>query len=353
MPDDGDLTLTLPDAGKQITGWTEIAVRRGIERCPSSFEIGLTQLQPGVSATLPIKVFDRCTVSIGADLVVTGFVDRIQPSLAARQHSIRITGRGKCADLVDCSAYWPSGVMKNVTPLAIAQNLLQDLGGTVAVTGGPGDQIPQINVNVTDTIWSIIEKTCRWSALLAYDGPDGDLILGPVGTTAAASGAVQGQNVIAFDGTLAGDHRYSEYDAFLMSIQLTSDVGAGGNLLAKALDPNVPRKRRLSFVAEAPAGGQQTAQKRAIWEANRRAGRGLALKVTVDSWRDATGKLWTPNTLIAVDIADAMIEPTQLLIGDVAYLRDRDGTRCELVLMPPEAFQPEPIQLLPTFAGVQ
>ena len=43
-------------------------------------------------------------VKIGADLVLTGYVDRYSSSISAGQHTIRVEGRSKSEDLVDCSA---------------------------------------------------------------------------------------------------------------------------------------------------------------------------------------------------------------------------------------------------------
>ena len=92
----------------------------------------------------------------------------------------------------------------------------------------------------------------------------------------------------------------------------------------------------------------QLAQTRAWWEAARRAGRGKAAYITVDSWRDGDGVLWTPNFKVDVDAPNLKIgSGSPGVIGEVTYLRDERGTRAELTGMPGYAFLPEPIQLQP------
>ncbi|HZR87898.1 MAG TPA: hypothetical protein VFB02_13900 [Bradyrhizobium sp.] len=349
---DGDLVLTVN--AKAISGWTEMRVTRGIERCPSDFEVALTERYPGQAQPAVINPGDSCTVTIGGDLVLTGYVDDYEPGYDAQGHTIRIRGRGKCQDLVDCSAEWPTGQISGASALAIAQKLASAYLNLTVTAPDPGPAIPQFNLSLGQTAYEIIERICRYAGLLAYEGADGNLVLGAVGATKAASGAEEGQNVQSAVAPRSMRERYSEYDAFLMSAEVTGDVGYGGNLIGSAKDPNVPRHRLKYIIAEAPAGGQDVAQKRATWEAARRAGRGNRVQVTVDSWRDSAGVLWTPNTLVPVNLPALKVTNETWTLGEVTYLRDGPlGTRAELTLMPPAAFMPEPILLLPVIAGVQ
>jgi prophage tail gpP-like protein len=103
MPDDGELTLV--SEGQRLSGWQEIRVSRGIERCPSDFDIQFTARFPGEAEAAEIRAGAPCQVLIGGDVVVTGYVDRYAPEISPSSHVIRAVGRGKCQDLVDCSAY--------------------------------------------------------------------------------------------------------------------------------------------------------------------------------------------------------------------------------------------------------
>ncbi|HEV2364037.1 MAG TPA: hypothetical protein VGS12_07545 [Caulobacteraceae bacterium] len=349
-PGPDDLTLTVGSAA--ISGWTGVRVTLGMERCPSDFEIRLTERFPGEAAAIVVHAGDPCTVKLGSDLVVTGYVDRFEPSYAAGRHELVVAGRGKCQDLVDCSAEWPTGQISGASALEIAQKLCKPYGITASSSAPAGPQIPQFNLMLGDPAWDIIERICRYSALVPYEGPDGNLILAQVGTASAASGFKEGVNVISASVAYTMGERFSEIDAFLTAVDTFSDTG-GEKPLQTATDPNVPRHRKKYIVAEAAAGGIDIAKKRALWEVSRRAGRATRVQLTTDSWRDSAGALWKPNLLSPADLPGLKLSKDSYVIGEVTFRRDDEGTQADLVLMPPAAFSPEPILLVPEFADAQ
>lgn len=340
-----------------MNGWTTVRVTSGIERCPSDFDIEFTELYPGQPQALIVQPGDACRVMIdngeSLDLVITGYVDRFIPSITATTHSLRVLGRSKCQDLVDCAAEWPNSQITGSSVLTIAQDLAKPYGIAVSANSDVGGPIPQFNIMLGDSAFEIIERISRYRGLLAHDTPDGNLVLERVSTTPPTSAIVQGINVLAASITYAMDQRFSEYDVFLQSMDVLSDLGQGGNQIGKAFDPNVKRNRKRYIIAEAGGGGMDVAIQRGLWEAARRAGRGKQVYVVTDDWRDAVGKLWTPNTLVNVDLPALKLENQTLCIGEVTFRRDGDnGTTAELMLMPPDAFLPQPILLQPFPADV-
>ena len=344
--------LSIVVGGRKISGWTEIRVSRGIERLPSDFDIGMTERFPGDLHDVIAKPGDSCQVLIGSDLVITGYIDRFIPSISAYDHSIRISGRGKCQDLVDCSAEWPNNQISGGSALAIAQKIAKPYGITVSADVDVGGPIPQFNLMWGETGYEIIERISRYRALLAYDMPDGNLLLSRVGSASHSSGVKQGANVLSANMLYSMDQRFSEYMVYLQSMDVLHDVGSGGNLLARKTDDGVPRHRRRALIAEAGGGGLDISIKRANWEAARRMGRSMQLSVDVDNWRDGAGKLWTPNQLIPIDIPSLKTTAQNWLIGEVSFLRGNEGSYAALQIMPPDAFNPEPILLQPVFADV-
>lgn len=346
-PDD----LTLKISGTSMSGWTDIRVTCGIERCPNDFDISLTELYPGQATAFPMHEGDACQVLLGSDPVITGYIDKFMPKFDARNHTIRVTGRGKCQDLVDCSAEWPGGQISGTNALDVATKLAKPYGITVSAPDGPGnEQIAQFNLMLGETAYEIIERICRFSSLLCYEDASGNLVLARAGKIKASSGIVEGSNLQAATAEFSMNERFSEYDCYLLAMDVLGDTGDGGNLIATATDPNVKRHRKKYIITDAGTGGQVLAQARATWEASRRRGRGQVLRVTVDSWRDSAGKLWTPNSLVDIDSATAKFPKGSVgTIGEATYIRDEQGTRCELVLMPPSAFLPEPVLLQPVY----
>jgi prophage tail gpP-like protein len=345
-----DLTLTV--GGAAISGWTTIRVTRGIEICPSSFAVTATSDSPIYADAVGIQPGAPCTVALGSALVITGYVDAVQPRYDANAHDVMIIGRGRCADLVDCSAEVPGGQIGNAKLLDIANKLGSTYGITATAQVDTGEVIPQFNVNVGETPWSIIERIARQEAVLAYEDTDGNLIFAQAGTTMAASGFVEGQNVLAASVTRSIAERYQSYFCSLTSVFNPLDIGGPSQFFGQQTDPNVTRPRTLFLVAEQVQGSVALVQRKAVWEMNRRYGRGNAVNVVVDSWDDAGGTLWTPNTLVPVTLPRLGMPTTTLCVGEVTYLRDAQGTRSEVSVAPKEAYLPEPIQLQPVLADV-
>lgn len=358
--------LVLEVGGRALSGWTGVRVTRGVERAPSDFEIEMTELYPDEANAFVVTPGDACVVKLGGDVVLTGYVDRFAPMIDAGMHMVQVVGRGKCADLVDCAAEWPGGQIAGSTVLEIAQKLASPYG--VFADGSAsrpitvytdvsdvGPTIPMQNLILGETPFSIIERICRFAALLAYEDQDGDLFLTRVGTAEAASGVEQGKNVQRARVEFGMDQRYSEVNGFIQSFDTFKDLGDIGNLQATAKDPNVTRHRRMIVLAEAGDSlGFPVLKRRVEWEVARRLGRSQALRVTVDSWRDAAGVLWTPNTLVPITIPALKISGVKWLVSEVTYQRNgHSGTTAELVLMPKESFLPQPVVILPGFADVQ
>jgi prophage tail gpP-like protein len=80
------------------------------------------------------------------------------------------------------------------------------------------------------------------------------------------------------------------------------------------------------------------------WEVARRYGRSQVVEITSDSWRDSNGHLWQPNTLCRVSRPQTGFKK-ELLIAEIEFVQGESGTHANLVLMPPQAFKPQPLVL--------
>lgn len=354
---DGELSISV--GGQNITGWTSVRVTRGCERVPADFDIATTEGTPLYTSGVIFEPGMPCQISIGGDLVLTGYLDRYEPSVSASQHVVRLQGRSKSEDLVDCSAGVEAdgtttrGMTLPVSDLVELANQLASpfkvpvrsiTGGPVPMTSWTGTGPIAINLILTETPYEVIERVARYVTVLVYDDPDGSLLIAAVGAGTMASGFTQGVNVQTAAVAFTMDQRYSIYLPTLMSIDSAKNVPPGSSsLFSPSRDLGVPRFRPLIVVSEQPSFGPEWAIKRANWEMMRRWGRSQALQVTCDSWRDSGGNLWTPNFFAPIDIPICRVQPSEpWIIGEVTYSRDlATGTTAHLTLMPKEAFVPQ------------
>lgn len=345
--------LTLQVGNQLLSGWQRVNVARSMDSIPASFDIEVTEKFPR-SPDVDIRAGQPCTVKIGNDLVLTGYVDRYTSMVSASMHTVRISGRSKSEDLVDCSAFIgdpaaPSMQVKGGTALSIAQAIAAPYNVTIQSMAGDGANVLQFNINLGETCWEIIDRLIRVSGFVAYDMPDGSLMLARAGSDKMASGFALGENIEQADIAYSMDQRFRDYEGHFLSVVT---YGVGGQMTDTSAGPiyhdqGVPRFRKRFVVSEQMSDGQSLAGQRALWERNRRFGRSQQFNVTCDSWRDAAGQLWAPNHLAPISAAQMKLTNASWVIGGVTYVRDENGQHATLILMPVEAFSVEPSVLNP------
>lgn len=338
-----DVTLLI--AGKSYGGWESVRITRGVERLPSDFELKLSDFYAAEADVLQVHPGDACVVKIGRDVVLTGYVDIVAPSYTKTSHEISVFGRGKCQDLVDCSAEWPKGQIVGSSVLEVARKLAAPYGITVSALDDPGGPIPRFSLMRGETPFEIIERLARFRQMLAYDAPDGNLVLARLSSHRHVSGLREGFNVHEARAFLSMHQRFSEYQSYLQAFTTFIDKGDAGDAIATFKDAGVTRHRIRMIVAETSGGGigaLDAAKDRAGWEAARRYGRSYAVRIVTDGWRDRGGTLYSPNYLIALDLPTCKITGKTWAISEVTYRKDEGGTLCDIVAMPKEAFLPQP-----------
>lgn len=346
---DGDLVLKVGNLNLQ--GWESIRVTLGMERCPNDFTLTMTERYTKELANVTVRKGDPCVVEIGGKRVITGYINRFSPSIAAKKHSISVSGRGKCQDLVDCSANWKGGVFRNLTLEQIARPLAKFFNIETKMKANPTKIIPTFVLQYGETNFEIIQRLAKYSKLLCYEDEFGDLVLSNINFDKAASGVEEGKNVKEASYVSSDDQRYSDYFGFMAAIDpFQSELSSSANVIGRVVDEEIQknRYRPLFLVAENGDIGFQVLEDRLTWERNRRMGRGNQLRVVVDSWKDSSGELWRPNTIVSVNLPTLKLNKLEWTLSEVTFLRDNDGgTRAELLLMPPEAFSVQPIVFQP------
>ncbi len=336
--------LRIVSEGVSIAGWTSIRVSRSIENVASDFEVSVTENFPGTDNAVSLIPGAPVEVRIGDDLVLTGYVDSYRLAQDARSHTIVASGRSKTQDLVDCSAVWPSMQMRAADVATVAQNLASAYGIQVVCNLDDLVQLPQFNINKGESCFEIIDRWALFSAVLAYDDPEGRLVLARTerGLTGGPAPALkEGVNVEASSVEYSASQRFSRYDIYTQSPDKLRN-GEWQQPIYTATDPGVRRDRLKFLLADHVQWWKQIAVQRVNWEANRRLARSAVVTVITDSWRNGTGALWAPNTLVTLDLPSMKLPKVRWLIGSVNYTRDASGTHAELTIMEPEGFAPQP-----------
>ncbi len=333
---------------KRFQGWKMAAISVGCESIPPSWTVtASTQFLEGegLAATRPGQA---CNIYLGADLVITGWIDRRTITAAPRNHDVVLIGRGITRNLVDCSADLDnreiaSGAINAANTLELARRLSKAYGITVrSAVDDLGLPITGLICGLGETPYEIIESAARYTGYLVYEDKQGRLVLDRVGTKHHASGFTMPGNIEQIRAERSVDQRYSDYLVVWSAVDQLKDMNALGNKRAEVHDSTMVEFRKKIIVASAITPAFDFATAEANWQMARRIGRGQAASITCDSWRDAKGLLWQPNMLATVDAPLADISDATWIIGAVTFRKDQGGTHADLSLMPPDAFRPEP-----------
>jgi prophage tail gpP-like protein len=362
-------TMTLTVAGQKFTDWTEFRIDRGIDRCVTDFEISVTERAVGQIpwALLP---FAPCTLELNGMLAMTGYIDSYLPHGDANSHGVKIAGRSKTCDLVDCSIDIKGGQFSGYTLDKIARAVCGLFKIDVVIETDMGDAFDDVQLYRHETCFTFLERLCRLRGVLACDDEHGNLVLTNAGATRAA-GSIQegtdpiapnangnggaaaqpvgpgprGRNVKAYSGTLTGAHRFSDYT--VLGQHAVDDDTEGEDateIEGHATDPGVPRYRPLVMIGESqltPA----VAKGRALWQARYNAARGAEATVTVPGWMQADKTLWRTNQIVPVHMPRFLKLDRDMLVVRVGYRLTKTNAETQLTLGPAEGWTPDPAQV--------
>lgn len=341
-PQDTKDEVSLVVNGSVYKGWTGVSVKIGIRAISGGFDLTVTDDWTPSKKAWPLAPGDKCTVKIGPDVAITGYVDDVEVSYDENQHSIRVSGRDAAADLVDCAAGSSPGHYSNLTLAKLASQFCKPFGISVVDNVGDTTVLPNSSVNIGETVFELLDKAARLRAVLLYSDGKGSLVLGKPGTVRCPTALVEGGNLVKATGRFSAKDRFS---AYVVKSQLGGwnpnvPVETATGIIGKATDSGVSRYRPFEVNAEVTtdiAG----AQRRANWEASTRRGKSQAITVTVEGHRQSDGSLWLPNFLVQVTAPWlGLSKATDLLICEVDYVQnDDEGTVTSLELMPADAMR--------------
>lgn len=332
------------DVGLEIDGliyegWTEVEVQRSLEQIAGQFQLHL--VQPAVAGVPPIREGQACTVRIGSDVVLSGYIDLFECELSDKTSSITVHGRDKTGDLVDCSAIHSTGQWHGVKLEQIVRDIAKPFGITVLVKADTGETFKSFALEDGEKAFDAIDRACRMRAVLCTSTPLGELLLTEASDEALDVELVEGVNIRRISATHTWQERYS---TITMKGQVAGDDAVNGSSAAhqkaQATDSEINRYRPLIVVAEHGSSDASLAD-RAKWEVAIRMGRGKRGRVTVVGWRmgrdGSGGALWTPNNLVLIRSPKMFLDMEMLIVG-CSYALTANGTTTELVFARREAF---------------
>lgn len=333
-----DITLTV--GGVDWTGWESLQASRSVDAMAGAFSLGLANRVQYGGVSLPLSPGMECSLKYGNDRLVTGYIDSVSQSLDSGRHGITVSGRDKSADLVDASAVHAPGSWKGASLMDICSALCVPFGIAVTLEGNQGQPFTAFQIQPGESVAEAMQRLLKQRELVAMPDGQGGIRLAKLARETLSTVLREGVNVLSASVTYDASERFSEYLVTGQKQGTDKEFGKACSVRAKVTDDQMERYRPLVLRAS-QQGDAAYMRQRARWEMTTRRAEGTSVQVTVQGWRDDSGRLWEPGVLVPVSLPTLGLSQN-LLIGEVTWTRDSGGTTTQLTLKDSAAWQPEP-----------
>lgn len=204
-------SITLYLNGLIFTGWQSVSVTRSLESMSGRFELGIA-VRPEDDMSV-LKVGAELILEINEQRVITGYLDDLTQHISGESKMVKISGRDRTADLVDCSVLHTSYHFKNQTLQDIAYTLCQPFNIDVvweATSEDAMEKIPVWQVEPGETVFDTLTKAARHKGVLVTSDVNGNLVFTEP-TTEPIGEFILGQNLLELELMDSWANRFSLY----------------------------------------------------------------------------------------------------------------------------------------------
>ncbi len=334
------MTMTLEVNGVQFDNFTAASCQIRLDALTNTFSFEAVAAE---GVPLPFKGGEACRVIVDDIPVLTGFIEVVDVSYNAGDHTITVQGRDKTGDLLDSNISELSDLRAPITLKQIIEKVIANIGADIKVieevTTAPFDAAQDIAApEPGDNAFDFIEKYSRKRQVLLTSDGDGNVVI-TSGSTQQVVGSIQhiigasDNNVISSSFSFDTTGRFNVYKfASQLNLVALNAAGVTGldpvvNQSGEVSDPDVRKGRQLVLISEAPFSDDQN-ESRAKWEANIRKARGLVYSAVVSRYTvdptDLTSDLWRINRLNQI-VDDYLGKSEPMLCNSVTFTLDVAG----------------------------
>lgn len=327
------------EGGRRFGEWSDIELQLGLDTYRA---VSLTgpfdpTRQEMREAFEPLS-FPQITVQIGDELILTGRVKDVSPSVDATQSSVCVTAYSIAHELTEICA--PPELLplefNSLDLKQIAQRLAGSaIGVVVQLDGSPGARFLRVRCQPDEDLHGFLAELALQRGFVMADTPSGDLLFRSEGPTGSPVARLEGQPL----GKVSAQFNPSQWFSHITGRACKRSGQQHGskytqlNKLYRSIFP----RHSCKIVGDTGSADVPRASKALV-------GRMVASVATytvedLPTWRDPSGKLWTPNTTLTLTAPGAMIyKETELLIRAVKLYQRGDEEKATLELVLPGSF---------------
>ena len=334
------MSITLIAGATNYAGWKSISVTASLKNAARDFTATVSEISDSsLISAFWIAPGTPVAILVDGQPVLTGFVNKYEPSIDANSHSVTISGRSSSQDAVDSSAMHETGRFEDMTTVEIANQLSGEVGIST-ITDQAVTKLKKFQLDVGETIFSAIDRLARIDGLSVTGTADGNMMMTKAGPGFYAGYLGEGSPpLLSIRATIEDTKKFSSYEMRSQLAGYQNQYGTDSNeQVSRVKDGTVKRNRPKVMISETAADSQSN-QKRAQWQAVRIAGDQVKVSAICQGHR-FNGQLWEPNKRIFV-LSPAMKLAHTLLVERVTWTQDEGGEKTRLELVPPSSYEGE------------
>ncbi|MCP1778835.1 phage baseplate assembly protein [Bradyrhizobium japonicum] len=286
---------------------------------------------------LQFKPDDACSITLGGQLAITGFIETRQVAYDAYQHGVMLIGKSLTANAAKSSVDTKTGNFDNKNIVQVANEVVAPYGVGIKVVGSPDlTPFPKLQNNPGELVWDFLERIARPRGVVMGSDAFGNFLLIGEHTGAVVTELVEGVNIKSCQCTINHEHVYSEHD--VRGQHAASDDNSGTNASELKCIVNGMSSRMFSKLitpAEQPVKTQGEVCNRAKYEAIWHNGTNVTATITVYGWLRDNQALWEPGDDVHVYSPMAMLD-MPMKIQRATFTQDRQsGTLTKLDVVAP------------------
>lgn len=356
--------------GKKFVFWTGITINRAIDTIDAiSFSAPFDYEAPEFKETFKPFAYSPVAITVNDETLFTGTMVDPRPELAEAK-TIEVGCYSKCGVLQDCTAPVTALPLEfnNLNLKDIASKLASYFKIDVVFNGDPGPVFQRVACDPDKKIFEFLTDLAKQRGFVISSDENGNLLFWKSAGGNPVAVLEQGASpFMKVTPTFNPQDFYSELTG-LAPVEV-GKAPAKKTVKTKKEKKDTPKKpvkkpkppkkyqkftvkddaevfRPLSFKIDDIDGADvETATKAKL---ARMLGNMATYEVELNTWRDSSGNLWKPNTILRVKAPTAMIyDFYNFEIRSIELTQDSESEKARLVLALPGSFSGEPPEVFP------
>lgn len=346
-----EMPATSPDEvallidGVRYRYWSEMAINRAIDSIDTvDIKAPFTVDVPEFRAAFRPFTYQPMSVTVGGEALFSGTMVSVDPAITDTEKTVTVSAYAKCGVLGDVnpSASALPTEYNNLTIKEIATRLCEPFGVAVEFTADVGKAFERVACDPSRRILEFLTELAQQRGLIMSSSPTGNLVFGKPQDKPPVARLRQGESPVT---GITPKFSPQNYFSHITGLESAEAGKKGGQHTVR--NPHVKAGvRPYNFsVTDADGSDVKTATEA---KAGRMIGNMASYTVELCTWRDASGKLWTPGDSVTLTAPDALIyNEYTFIIRAVTLNRDSDSMTATLELAMFGAFSGEIPEALP------